>query len=61
MGSCYQRYLNVIDNVESSNISEDEKILETERATFAREEANIKQYGDTAEFSHKRHPPWCKP
>ena len=51
MGTCYQRYLNVIDNIESSKNSEDEKNLETERAVFAREEAFIKQYKDTAEFT----------
>ena len=60
IGKSYQRYLDVIENIESSNISEDEKIEETQRATNAREEAFKKQYGDTTEFIHKRYPPWCK-
>ena len=47
----------IIDNIESSNISEDENIVESERATKAREEAFIKQYRDTTEFIHTRYPP----
>ena len=57
MGTSYQRYLDVIENIETSNISEDEKIVENERATNAREEAFIKQYRDTKEFIHTRYPP----
>ena len=55
MGTSYQRYLDVIENIESSNISEDEKIEETQRATNARKEAFKKQYGETTEFIHKQY------
>ena len=42
MGTSYQRYLDVIEHIESSNILQDENIVETERKTKAREEAFIK-------------------
>ena len=57
MGTSYQTYLDTIENIESENISKEEKSSETERALIARQEAFVKE-GQTLEFIHKRWPPW---
>ena len=54
MRTSYQAYLEVIENIKYSNLSKDEKSIETERAT------NERENGDTPEFIHRRLPPWSK-
>ena len=57
MGTWYQTYQDAIENIESANISREEKSSETERALKAREDALL-ETGDTLEFIHKSWPPW---
>ena len=57
MGTGYQTYLYAIDNIESSDISSEEKSNETDRALKAREDAFLER-GDKLDFIHKRWPPW---
>ena len=57
MGTSYQTYLDVMQNIKSADISKEVKSSETERALEARKEAFI-QKGDSLEFIHKRMPPW---
>ena len=57
MGTDYQTYLDAIGDIESANISIDEKPIERERALKARESAFLKR-GDKLDFIHKRMPPW---
>ena len=57
MGTSYQTYLDVMENIKSADISEDEKSSEMERALEARKEAFIEK-GDSLEFIQKRMPPW---
>ena len=59
MGTGYQSYLDVIENIESANISKEEKLTETERAMKAREDAFVLT-GQTVEYIHSRWPPWSK-
>ena len=42
MGHGYQKYLNVFENIESANISEEDKSNEIERTLKAREDAFVK-------------------
>ena len=51
MGTTYQTYLDVIENIKSADINE------TERALNAREDEFLKD-GLTLDFIHKRWPPW---
>ena len=57
MGTGYQRYLDTIENIESANLSVEEKSSETLKALKAREDAFLER-GETLEFIHKRYPPW---
>ena len=57
MGTRYQTYLDVIENIESANITKEKKSRETERALKAREDEFLKD-GSILEFIHKRWPPW---
>ena len=57
MGTTYQTYLDVIENIKSADITEEEKSSETERALKAREDEFLKD-GLTLDFIHKRWPPW---
>ena len=49
LGTSYQTYLDVMENIKSADISEDEKSSEMERALNARKEAFIEK-GDSFEF-----------
>ena len=57
MGTGYQTYLDAIENIESSDISSEEKSNETDRAHKAREDAFLER-GENLDFIHKRWPPW---
>ena len=57
LGTGYQSYLDVIENIESANISNEDKSNETKRAMKAREDAFVK-LGQTVESIHSRWPPW---
>ena len=57
MGTLYQTCLDVMENIKSAAISQDEKSSETERALEAIKEAFIEK-GDSFEFIQKRMPPW---
>ena len=57
MGTTYQTYLDVIENIKSADITEEEKSSETERALKAREDEFLRD-GLTLDFIHKRWPPW---
>ena len=52
IGTGYQTYIDAIENIESANISMEEKSNETERALKAREYA-ILERGETLDFIHK--------
>ena len=57
METSYQAFLDVMENIKSADISQDEKYSETERALEARKEAFIEK-GDNLEFIKNRMPPW---
>ena len=57
MGTGYQRYLDTIENIESANLSMEEKFSETVRVLKAREYAFLER-GEMLEFMHKRWPSW---
>ena len=57
MGTEYQTFLDAMEDIESANISLEEKRIEVERALKARENA-FSERGDTLDYIHKRMPPW---
>ena len=57
MGTGYQSYLDVVENIESANIAKEEKSNEIVRAMKAREDAFVK-LGQTVESIHNGWPPW---
>ena len=58
MGTGYQAYLDAIKNIESVNITIEDKSNKTERALKATEEEKIVKQEKTLESIHTRWLPW---
>ena len=56
MGQTYKRYLDVIENINDSNLSKEEKEQETERAKTERKNAYLERGYSVKQI--ERMPPW---